>query len=90
MIDVNRLRPRISPLDVWRIVTSFLFVGFGVYFVGRFLFQVLSGRPAMWSQLLLGGLILLYGLYRVWSAGRNYRRMQEELRQERQETEDRS
>ena len=89
MIDTDRLRPKISPLDVWRLASSFVFVGFGVYFVVRFLLRIGRSQPLVWSQLLFGVLILLYGVYRLWGARRNYRRMQEELRRPPAETETR-
>jgi hypothetical protein len=75
MIDTDRLRPRIGPLDVWRIGASFLFLGFGGYFIVTFLLSLTGSKHRPWSQLLLGGLILLYGLYRLISGFRNYRLM---------------
>ena len=78
MIDTDRLRPRISPLDIWRIGASLLFVAFGGYFIVTFIIHRLGHHPRAWTQLMLGGLILLYGIYRLVSGWRNYRRMRED------------
>jgi hypothetical protein len=75
MIDTDRLRYRIGPLDIWRIGASFLFVGFGLYFVVTFLFSLLRTEHRPWTQLLLGGLILMYGAYRLWAGFRNIGRL---------------
>ena len=78
MIDTDRLRPRLGPLEIWRIGASFLFLGFGGYFTATFLLSLLRPQHRPWSQLLLGVLIMLYGLYRLLSGLRNYRRISAE------------
>jgi hypothetical protein len=78
MIDTDRLRPKISPLDIWRIGASIVFVGFGAYFSVRFAISRLSGTPHAWTELILGLLILLYGLYRLIAAWRYFKRTRQE------------
>jgi hypothetical protein len=73
MIDTDRLRPKLSPLDWYKLGSSVLFAVLG----GFVLIRALIRHPAqgMVTQLLLGGLIFLYGGYRLWAAYRNLRRL---------------
>jgi len=82
MIDTDRLRPRISPLDVWRIGASFIFVGFGAYFILVFLYHLARPPHRTYTQLLLGILILTYGVWRLWSGLHNYRLMRRDRSQD--------
>ena len=83
MIDPDRIQPKISPLDVWRIGASFIFIGFGIYFIGAFLLSLVHQQHRPFTTLLLGGLILLYGGWRLWSGWRNYKRMRQMRGEER-------
>ena len=78
MIDMDRLQPKLSPLDYWRIGASIMFLGFGGYFTVRFVISRVRGAPHAWTELILGGLILLYGCYRLWSAWRYVKRIRQE------------
>jgi TRAP-type C4-dicarboxylate transport system permease small subunit len=78
MLDTDRLRPKLSPLDIWRIGASFMFLAFGGYFAVTFLLSLRHDPHRPWSQLLLGVLILLYGAYRVAAAWRTWRRLREQ------------
>ena len=82
MIDIDRLRPRLSPLDYWRIGASILFLGFGGYFFVRFIISRIRGQPHAWTELIFGGLILLYGIYRLWSGWRFIKRLRQEADEE--------
>jgi uncharacterized membrane-anchored protein len=95
MLDPDRYRPKFTPLDVWRVGASIIFILFGLSFVLAFLSGRVGGplhawigriiplplfraeRPS-WSVLLFGVLILLYGVYRVWSGLHNWRRLTQE------------
>ena len=55
------------------------------YFIGRFVFSRLHGRPHAWTELIFGGLILLYGVYRLWAAWRFLRQMKQERDEEKLE-----
>jgi hypothetical protein len=78
MLDSDRLRPKISPLDVWRVGASILFLAFGGYFIVTFLLSLGREVHRTWTQLILGCLVLLYGVYRLWSGLRNWRRLTRE------------
>lgn len=80
MMDTDRLRPRLSPLDWYKLGSSVLFVGLGGFILVRALLTL--GRRGSITQIVLGGLIFLYGLYRIWAAIRNLRRLQREAREE--------
>ena len=67
MLDSDRLRPKISPLDVWRVGASVLFLVFGGYFIVTFLLSLGREVHRPWTQLMLGCLVLLYGVYRLVS-----------------------
>jgi hypothetical protein len=78
MLDSDHYRPKITPLDTWRVGASILFLAFGGYFIVNFLVHL--GKPVhrTWTQLMLGCLVLLYGVYRLVSGIRNWRRMTRE------------
>jgi len=70
MIDTDRLTPKLSPMDWYKIGSSILFIILGSFILIRVLV-----RKGTVTELILGGLILVYGLYRVWSAARNLKRL---------------
>jgi hypothetical protein len=78
MLDSNRYRPKVTPLDVWRIGASILFFAFGGYFVTTYLLSL--GKPVhrTLTQLILGCLVLLYGVYRLVAGIHNWRRLTQE------------
>lgn len=78
MLDPDRYRPKFTPLDIWRVGASILFLAFGGYFIVSFL--VYLGKPVhrTWTQLILGCLVLLYGVYRLISGIHNWRRLTRE------------
>jgi len=82
MLDSDRLRPKVSPLDVWRIGASVMFLAFGGYFIVTFLLSLGKEAHRTWTQLMLGCLVLLYGVYRLVSGLRNWRRLTREPSQD--------
>jgi hypothetical protein len=65
-------RVRLSPLDWYKIGSSFLFVVLGGFIIVRFL---ISSQKRYATPLIIGGLIFAYGIYRVIAAYRNLRRI---------------
>jgi hypothetical protein len=70
MIDPERITPKLSPLDWYKVGSSILFIALGGFILIRGLV-----RKGTVTELLLGGLILVYGGYRVWMAARTLRRL---------------
>ena len=73
MIDPNRLRPKISPFDWYRLGSGVLFFVLGGYLIFRYIFTPATKRFV--TPLVLGGLIIIYGVFRFWMSFRNFRRM---------------
>jgi uncharacterized membrane protein HdeD (DUF308 family) len=71
--DQLKIRPKISPLDWYKLGSSVLFVVLGGFLVFRYLFAATGKRFI--TSILLGGLILGYGIFRLWLAYRNLRRI---------------
>jgi len=71
--DQLKIRPKISPLDWYKIGSSVLFVVLGGFLIFRFLFA--SAEKRFITTLILGGLIFGYGIFRLWLAYRSLRRI---------------
>jgi uncharacterized membrane protein HdeD (DUF308 family) len=72
MYNPKRKKIRLSPLDWYKLFSSFLFLALGGFLFFRFFFAT---QKRFWTQLILGGLILGYGIYRLIAAYRNLRRV---------------
>jgi hypothetical protein len=70
MISPNRPILKLSPMDWYKLGSSLLFVILGGFIIVRFL---LASPRRYVTPLIMGGLILAYGLYRVIAAYRNLR-----------------
>jgi hypothetical protein len=94
MIDTRRLQPKISPLEIWRIGMSFIFIVLGLVIdlafassrlggglhaqIGRALpLPILQGNRLGWGAFALGTVVLLYGIWRLWSGLRAVRNKRE-------------
>ena len=73
MINPEHLKPKLSPLDWYKLGSSVLFVVLGGFLIFRFLFAAAGKRFI--TSLLLGGLIFGYGVFRLWLAFRNLRKL---------------
>jgi hypothetical protein len=59
-------------MDWYKLGSSLLFIVLGGFLFFRFIFTT---QKRFWTQLILGGLILTYGIYRLIGAYRNLRRI---------------
>jgi hypothetical protein len=73
MINPEHLKPKLSPLDWYKLGSSVLFVILGGFLIFRFLFAAAGKRFI--TTLLLGGLIFGYGIFRLRLAYRSLRRI---------------
>jgi uncharacterized membrane protein HdeD (DUF308 family) len=71
--DQLKIRPKLSPLDWYKLGSSVLFVVLGGFLVFRYLFAPPGKRFI--TALVLGLLILGYGVFRLWLAYRSLRRI---------------
>ena len=78
MINLNQKRPRLLPMDWYKIGSSALFVILGGFIIIRYL---IASQKRYFTPLIMGGLIFAYGLYRVISAYRNLRRLLREAKE---------
>jgi uncharacterized membrane protein HdeD (DUF308 family) len=85
MINPEHLKPKLSPLDWYKLGSSVLFVVLGGFLVFRFLFAATGKRFI--TALVLGLLILGYGIFRLWLAYRSLRRAFREPKEKTESTE---
>jgi hypothetical protein len=74
---ISPKRARLLPLDWYKIGSSILFVVLGGFIIVRYL---VSLQKKYATPLIIGGLILAYGIYRVIAAYRNLRRILKDSR----------